>query len=205
MERIEGHAVKTVGLTGGIGSGKSTVAAMLVQKGARLIDADRLARGVVEPGKPAWTDIVAEFGGSVLRADRAINREALAAIVFADENKRRRLNDITHPRIGQEMIRLAKLCSDQGAPLIVIDAALLLESPATKWIKPVIVVVADEAVKLDRVLARDHCDRDDVLKRIRSQWPDSERVKYADYVINNSGTLDDLKEQVQNLWRQLMG
>jgi len=178
---------------------------MLIRKGARLIDADRLAREVVEPDKPAYNEIVAEFGDSVLLPDRTLNREALAASVFADENKRRRLMDITHPRIGQEMLRLVKLYSDQGAPLLVIDAALLLESPATKWIKPVIVVVAEEAVKLERVCARDRCNREDVLKRIRSQWPDAERVKFADYVINNSGTLENLEDQIENLWRRIMG
>ncbi|HUT55183.1 MAG TPA: dephospho-CoA kinase [bacterium] len=197
--------MKIVGLTGGIGSGKSTVARMFVDRGARLIDADQLARDVVLPQKPAWNDIVREFGEAVLLPDRAINREALAAIVFADQDKRKRLNDITHPRIGQEMLRLAKQFTEQGAPLAVIDAALLLESPATKWIKPVIVVVADEAVKLERVCARDRCDQDEVLQRIRAQWPDSERVKYADYVIDNSGTLEDLKEQVEKVWRQIIG
>ena len=196
--------MKILGLTGGIGTGKSTVARMLVARGARLIDADQLARVVVEPGRPAWQDIVAEFGEGVLNPDRTVNREALAAVVFNDEPKRQRLNEITHPRIGQEMLKLIKTYTEEGALVTVIDAALLLESPATRWIKPVIVVIADEAVKVARVCERDGCCQEDVIKRIRSQWSDEERARLADFVIDNSHDLVSLEEQIARVWSRML-
>jgi dephospho-CoA kinase len=200
----KGIDLKIVGLTGGIGAGKSTVARMLVARGARLIDADLLAREVVEPGKPAWRDIVEEFGEDVLNADRSINREALAAVVFKDEEKRERLNLITHPRIGEQMIALTNKYRDEGAQVVIIDAALLLESPATRWIKPAIVVVADDELKVDRVCARDRCGREEVLGRIRSQWTDEKRAGLADYVIDKSGDLASLEEQVEKVWKSIL-
>lgn len=197
--------MKIVGLTGGIGTGKSAAARMLVERGARLIDADALARVVVEPDRPAWQDIVREFGETLLNPDRTLNRERLAALVFADEKLRTRLNQITHPRIGEEMLRLIRQYQDQGARAVVIDAALLLESPATRWIKPVIVVMAQEEVKVERVCARDRASREDVLKRIRAQWSDEERAARADYVIENSGDLQSLEEQIEKVWRLITG
>lgn len=196
--------MKVVGLTGGIGCGKSTVARLLVARGARLIDADALARVVVEPGRPAHRDIVAEFGEGVLNPDRTLNREALAAIVFNDRPRRDRLNQITHPRIGEEMLRLIKSAQDEGAAVAVIDAALLLESPATRWIKPVIVVVCDPAARLPRIAARDHADPAEIQARINSQWTDAERAAKADFVIDNSGDLASLERQVEKVWKQLI-
>ena len=196
--------MKIVGLTGGIGSGKSTVAQMLVNRGARLIDADLLAREVVEPDRPAWRGIVAEFGGSVLNADRTLNREALARIVFQDESKLSRLNQLTHPRIGERMIELLNLAREEGAPVAVIDAALLFESPSTRWIKPVIVVVADDELKVQRVCARDRCDPEQVRSRLRSQWSDERKAAAADFVIDNSGGLASLERQVDELWPRLL-
>ena len=195
--------MKIVGLTGGIGAGKSTVARMLVEKGARLIDADVLARQVVEPEAPAWKDIVSEFGQGVLNPDRTLNREALAAVVFENEQKRQRINQITHPRIGRKMLEMIRGYKEQGASITIIDAALLLESSATRWIKPVIVVVADDEVKIKRVCERDGCTPKEVLKRIKSQWPDRERASLADYVIDNSGDYDSLHKQVDKLWENI--
>jgi dephospho-CoA kinase len=199
----KGIDLKLVGLTGGIGTGKSTVARMLVERGARLIDADLLARVVVEPDRPAWKDIVAEFGEGVLNADRTINREALAAVVFNDEEKRDRLNRITHPRIGRELLDLINRLRDEGSRIAVFDAALLLETPATNWIKPVIVVVADDALKVKRVCSRDNCSEEDVISRIESQWTDEKRAALADHVIDNSGDLAALEEQVEKVWKSL--
>lgn len=196
--------VKIVGLTGGIGSGKSTVARIMVELGARLVDADVLAREVVLPGRPAWKDIVAEFGPEVLNDDQTINRERLAALVFNDEARRQRLMDITHPRIGQEMLGLIKAANDEGVPVCVIDAALLLESPATRWIKPVIVVKADEDIRLERVCARDSCDSEEAGRRMRSQWSDEERARLADYVIDNSGDQATLEKQVHKVWKAIV-
>lgn len=197
--------MKIVGLTGGIGCGKSTVAEMLAEKGARLIDADRMARVVVEPGKPAYNDIVAEFGEGVLAKDKTIDRPALAAVVFNDEKKRERLNALTHPRIGEEIAARLKRHSEEGARVTIIDAALLLESPATRWIKPVIVVVCDEEAKVGRIMERDDAKESEVRARIASQWSDGERRKHADYVIDNSGDLAALREQVDEVWSEISG
>jgi len=146
---------------------------------------------------------VSEFGESVLREDRALDREALARVVFEDEDKRERLNRITHPRIGQRMMELARSFEEQGVEVVVIDAALLLESSATKWIKPVIVVTADEDERIERVCKRDGGCREDVEKRIRAQWPDEEKKKYADYLIDNSGDLASLERQVDRVWQRI--
>ncbi len=196
--------MKIVGLTGGIGSGKSSVAGMLVEKGARLIDADLLAREVVGPGRPAWQDIISEFGEDVKAPDGSIDREKLGSIVFYDDKKRKRLNELTHPRIGEEILRLLNKYREEGAPVVVIDAALLLESPATHWIKPVIVVTAPDETKSERVARRDSLSAEDVMARIKSQWSDSERTALADYVIDNSGGLADLESQVDRVYNEIL-
>lgn len=196
--------MKIVGLTGGIGSGKTTVAGMLVERGARLIDADLLARVVVEPGRPAYNDIVEEFGEAALNPDKTINRERLGEIVFADREKRERLNKITHPRIGEELLKQIRKFQEEGAKVTIFDAALLLETPATSWIKPVIVVAAGDEVKIERILARDGLARGEVENRIKSQWSDEQRIEKADFVINNSGDLASLEGQVDEVWGKIM-
>ena len=128
--------MKIAGLTGGIGSGKSTVDRLLEARGARVVDADAVAREVVRPGLPAWREIVAAFGESVLNPDQTLNREALAAVVFNSPEKLAVLNRITHPRIIEEVMARMKAWQEEGVTLAVIDAALLVESPSTNWIRP---------------------------------------------------------------------
>jgi dephospho-CoA kinase len=195
--------LKIVGLTGGIGTGKSTVAKMFVKRGAKLIDADLVAREVVNPEKPAYLDILKEFGEKVLLPDKTINREALGDIVFNDEEKRNKLNTFTHPRIGEEMVGLIQKYTKEGAEITIIDAALLFESKATSWIKPVIVVIADMDIKTERICNRDALCVEDVQKRMDSQWSDEKRAKLADYVIDNSTDLESLEEQAEEIWQKL--
>jgi len=196
--------MRVVGLTGGIASGKSTVARMFVELGARLVDADLIARQVVEPGRPAWAEIVAHFGEGVLNPDRTLNRDKLGEIIFHDEPARQLLNGITHPRIGTEMLEQIQLHQRAGANVVLIDAALLLESPATSWIRPVVVAAADEAVKVQRIMERDGLSREQALARIRAQWSDEERKAKADFVIDNSGTLEELQRRVEEVWVELL-
>jgi dephospho-CoA kinase len=196
--------MRVVGLTGGIASGKSTVARMFVELGARLVDADLLARRVVEPEKPAWKEIVAHFGEGVLNPDRTLNREKLGEIVFRGEQERQLLNSLTHPRIGAEMLEQIQGYQREGANVVLIDAALLLESPATSWIRPVVVVVADEEIKVKRIMARDGLSRDQALARLRAQWSDEERRAKADWAIDNSGTLQELQRRVEEVWTELL-
>ncbi|OGP59317.1 MAG: dephospho-CoA kinase [Deltaproteobacteria bacterium RBG_13_61_14] len=196
--------MRVVGLTGGIASGKSTVARMFVELGARLVDADLLARQVVEPDKPAWGEIADHFGEGVLNPDRTLNREKLAEIIFRDPDERRVLNDITHPRIGAEMLDLIQRFQREGAAVVLIDAALLLESPATNWIRPVVVVTAEEEVRAERIMERDGLSQEQALARIRSQMREDERKTRADYVIDNSGSLEDLQDRVEEVWIELL-
>lgn len=196
--------MRVVGLTGGIASGKSTVARMFVELGGRLVDADLLARQVVEPGRPAWGEVVDHFGEAVLNPDRTLNREKLAEIIFRDPGERQVLNGITHPRIGAEMLDQIQRFQREGAAVVLIDAALLLESPATNWIRPVVVVTADEAVRADRIMERDGLSREQALARIRSQMSEDERKALADFVLDNSGSLDDLQHRVEEVWIELL-
>ena len=196
--------MKIAGLTGGIGSGKTTVAELFKELGAYVIDADELARRVVEPGKPAWEEIKKEFGEKVLNPDQTLNRQKLAEIVFSDPKAKARLEKITHPRIGEEIIKELKRAKELGAKLAIIDAPLLLESPLAKWVKPVIVVVADEKVRIERVCKRDGVSPEEVKARIKNQSPDAEKIKKADYVIENNSGLKELKEKVKELWKKLV-
>jgi len=196
--------MRVVGLTGGIASGKSAVARMFAELGARLVDADLLARQVVEPDKPAWAQIVDHFGPAVLNPDRTLNREKLAEIIFHDPGERQVLNNITHPRIGAEMLDQIQRFQREGAEVVLIDAALLLESPATSWIRPVVVVTAEEEVRAARIMKRDGLSRDQALARIRSQMSEDERRAQADFVIDNSGSLEHLQHQVEEVWIELL-
>jgi len=196
--------MRVVGLTGGIASGKSTVAGMFVELGARLVDADLLARQVVLPGRPAWGEIVAHFGEAVLNPDRTLNREKLGEIIFHDPGQRQVLNGITHPRIGAEMLEQIQEHQREGAAIVLIDAALLLETPATSWIRPVVAVAAAEETQIQRLIQRDGLSREEANARIRAQWSDEERRARADYVIDNSGTLAELQRRVEEVWIELL-
>ena len=189
-----------VGLTGGIATGKSTVAAMFRALGGVVIDADLLAREVVEPGEPALAEIAREFGPGVLKADGQLDRKALGVIVFADDGRRRRLEAITHPRIRE---RLARRLDELGAQgfrgLVFYDAALLVESDGWRAMDRVIVVAADESTQIARLTARDGISRDDAVRRVRSQMPLRRKARLAHYVINNSGERAGTRAQVREV------
>lgn len=189
-----------VGLTGGIGSGKSTVAARLAQLGAYVIDADVVAREVVEPGTPGLEAIVARFGSSVLTADGALDRPALAAIVFGDDQARAALNDITHPRIGERITeRIAAHvdaeADEHRARIVVVDHPLLIETGQAAAFPAVVVVLAPEELRIQRLVGSRGMDADDVRARLRAQADDAERRAAATHVIVNDGDLDHLHEQ----------
>jgi dephospho-CoA kinase len=186
-----------VGLTGGIATGKSTVSEMLRRRGAVIIDADVLAREVVEPGEPALADIVADFGPEVLAADGRLDRKKLGAVVFGDAGKRKRLEQVTHPAIRERFARrLADLLAEGFRGLVVFDAPVMIESGNYKTMDRLVVVAASEATQLARIMARDGLDRDAAMQRIRSQMPVAEKVKLADYVIWNDGDLAVAEGQV---------
>ena len=196
--------MKVVGLTGGIGSGKSTVAKILGELGAYIIDADELARRIVEPGKPAWKDLQATFGAEFFHPDGTLNRKKLAEKIFANPEERKKLELITHPRVGEEIMRELARAKSEARAVAVIDAALLVESPAGAWIRPLILVVADEDIRVQRVCGRDGTCKDDVLSRIRNQASDEARRKKADFIIENNRDLDSLRPKVVDVFRKLL-
>ena len=190
-----------VGLTGGIGSGKSTVAALLVERGAVLIDADEVAREVVEPGRPAHAKVVELFGDEVVAPDGTLDRSAIAAIVFDDPVSLADLNAIVHPEVRAEMAnRLASLSGTEH--VVVLDIPLLVEDggPDRYGLEGVIVVDAPVDVVLERLVNRRRMDRSDAEARIASQASRPERIAQADFVILNAGTLDELVEVVDQAW-----
>ena len=193
-----------VGLTGGIATGKSTVSEIFRHLGCVVIDADVLARDVVEPGEPAWDDIVAEFGRSVVRKDGTLDRKRLGAIVFADPEKRKRLEAITHPRIRERFVRkLAELMERGFAGIVVFDAPVMIESGNYKNMDRLVVVVTDAATQRARAVARDG-DREDIERRIANQMPLPEKAKLADYVIDNSGDREATIAEVRRVHRALL-
>ncbi|HXA28761.1 MAG TPA: dephospho-CoA kinase [Candidatus Angelobacter sp.] len=193
--------MRLIGLTGGIGSGKSTVAALLVARGAALVDADRLAREVVEPGTPGLAEIAAEFGPSVLLPDGRLDRPALGAIVFADAARRERLNAITHPRVAELMQRRIAEALAGDAPLVVVDVPLLFEGERQALFEGVLLVWVPAAMQVERLVARDGLREDDARARIEAQMPIDDKRALADWVVDNSGTPAATEAQVEAWWR----
>jgi dephospho-CoA kinase len=189
--------VKLVGLTGGIASGKSTVAAILSRLGAAVIDADELARLVVEPGKEAWKEIVDTFGAAVLQQDQTIDRRRLRGVIFNDPQARKRLEAIIHPRVralAEEKIRDLEAA---GSPVIVYEVPLLFEGNLHHWLRPVILVACDPETQRTRLRARDNVTEAEAQRQIAAQMSLGEKRKLADYVIENNGTRDELERQVR--------
>ncbi|CAG1065967.1 dephospho-CoA kinase [uncultured bacterium] len=194
-----------VGLTGGIATGKSLVAGELKKCGAAIIDADRIAREVVEQGKPAYDDIVKEFGRSVLKADGGLDRKTLANIVFNDKAALEKLNQITHPRIRERIREEARRLSAEGERLIVLDVALLIEMGVKYEVEKIIVVYSEAGQQLERLMKRDSLTEAEAKKRLSCQMDIKEKLKYADYVIDNSGAIESTLEQAKELFAELEG
>ena len=194
-----------VGLTGSIATGKSTVSRMFAHLGARVIDADLLAREVVMPGQPAYAGIVEEFGPQVVRGDGSLDRKALGALVFGDSAKRKRLEEITHPAIGLRRERMLSVLDEEVFEGVVIwDAALLFEGGGAGKMDRVVVVYADPETERRRLVERDGLGDADARARIASQMPVAEKAKLADHVIDNSGTREDTERQVQTVYGALL-
>lgn len=180
------------GLTGGIASGKSAVAARFRARGLPVLDADLLAREVVAKGSEGLAAVAAAFGDGVIGADGELDRKAVAAIVFSDDDSRRKLNGIIHPRIAaMTMTRTAEL-EKNGEPLACYEAALLVENKMTEAFRPLVVVAVPQAVQIARAMTRDRASESDVRKRLAAQTSIEEKMSAADIVIDNSGTLEEL-------------
>ncbi len=188
-----------IGLTGGIGSGKSTVAALLAERGALVVDADRIARQVVEPGTPGLAAVVAEFGEDVLAPDGSLDRPALASVVFADPAARARLDAVVHPLVRA---RSAEVVATAPADAVVVnDVPLLVETGQAGSYDLVLVVEADPATRVQRLVARG-LTADDARARIASQATDEERRAVADVVLRNDGDRAELAAQVERFWAE---
>ncbi len=194
---------KVIGLTGGIGSGKSTVTWCLSELGAVVLDADKIGHEVFKPDTGAWHEVVAVFGRQVLNADGEIDREKLGEIVFSNPEALSRLNQIMHPRMYDLIKARIEEYRRQGVNVVVLEAALLIEADWISLVDEVWVVVASEAVVLNRLKEQRGLAEKETLARIRSQLSADERIKHADVVINNNGNPDELKAKVKELWEKL--
>ena len=188
-----------IGLTGGIGSGKSTVAGLLAAHGARIVDADRIAREVVEPGTPGLEAVVAAFGQEVLTPEGALDRPALAAVVFADPDARRRLDGIVHPLVRARAAELVAAAPPDA--VVVQDVPLLVETGQAGSYDLVLVVQADRDTRVRRLVGRG-LSEEDARARIAAQATDEQRRAVADVVLDNSGTVEELEAQVERFWAE---
>lgn len=187
-----------IGVTGGIGSGKSTVASMFADLGAVVIDADAISREIVEPGQPALGALVAEFGPRILREDGSLDRGELASLAFAEPEGTRRLNAIMHPLIRSEAAAQVARAQDEGASVVVYDMPLLVETGQQDLVDVVVVVDVPEEMQVHRAAPR--FSEADVRRRIAAQATREERAAVADYLIDNSGNMDSTRDQVQRVW-----
>ncbi|MCT2537193.1 dephospho-CoA kinase [Aquibacillus koreensis] len=191
-----------IGLTGSIATGKSTVAKMFKAYDIPVIDADLIAREVVEPGETAFENIIKVFGEDLIDVNQQLNRKKLGQIVFSDKEKLEQLNQIVHPAIRERMIERKKELLEQGATTIVFDIPLLFEKNLTFLVEKTLVVYVDESIQLKRLMDRDQSSEEEALKRIQSQIPTKEKAKMADEVIDNSGTIDESRRQLEDILRK---
>jgi dephospho-CoA kinase len=202
-EHAAGRRPAVIGLTGGIGSGKSTVAALLAEHGAHVIDADRVGHEVYRPGSEGFRRVVEAFGSGVVAPDGTIDRRALGALVFADPAALARLNAIVHPLIAAEISDRVAAARTAGAAAIVIEAAILLEAGWRALVDRLWVVSVGRERAIERVMATRGLSRAEVERRMDAQAPDAERRRAADLVIENDGSVEALRAEVEQAWRTL--
>ncbi|MEW5785017.1 MAG: dephospho-CoA kinase [Bacillota bacterium] len=191
-----------IGLTGGIASGKSTVALMLQSKGALILDADQIARETVLPGREAWREIVDWLGDRILLEDGSLDRAALGRLIFNDAARRQKLNAIVHPRVGEEMLaRTAAIRRTSPHAVLVQDIPLLIEAGLEKTVDLVLLVYVNPFIQLERLQQRDNLSREEALSRIHAQMPLEQKKQYAHFIIDNSGTTRDTGNQVDLFWQ----
>lgn len=193
-----------VGLTGGIGSGKTLAASYFKDLGAFVLDADLICRKLVEPGQPALREISDAFGKDIFTASGNLDRKNLADIVFGDLEKKRTLEGILHPKVFEfEMLEYEAICKEHPNAVVIVDAAMLIESGNYKKMDKVIVVTSDEKDRIHRVLLRSDMSEDEVTARIKNQMPSEEKVRYADFVLENSLDKDNLRSKVKDIQAKL--
>lgn len=194
--------MRLIGLTGGIASGKSTVSAILRELGAHVLDADEIAREVVEPGAPALADIARRFPG-VVGPDGRLDRAALGARVFQDPAERAALNAIIHPRIQQAFLEKTQALAERGVDVVVYDAPLLIENSIHPWMNGVILVDAPRELQVARLMARNALSQEAAEQRLSAQLPLEEKRKHATWIVDNAGDLASTRAQVEAVWKTI--
>ncbi len=194
---------KVIGLTGGIGSGKSTVSQHLAELGAKIIDGDKVGHEAFKPNTEVWREIVATFGRQILTPSGEIDRKKLGEIVFSDAESLLQLNKIMHPRMIDMIEAQIEEYRQQGIDVVVLEAAVLIEANWTSYVDEVWVTVAHESAVLERLKEQRGLEEEQTLARIRSQLSAEERMKHADVVINNDGDLNEVKAKVKELWERI--
>jgi dephospho-CoA kinase len=194
---------RVIGLTGGIGSGKSTVSRFLAELGAVIIDADKIGHEIYRPDTDTWRQLVKTFGSGILVPDNTIDRKKLGAIVFGDKQELQRLNAIIHPQITQEIKKRIEECRRRAVKVIVLDAPVLLEANAKNLVDEIWVVVADDGNVIKRAAARTGLTEQQIRDRVHSQLSNTERTKNARVVISNDGNTEDLRGKIRELWEQI--
>lgn len=189
-----------IGLTGGIASGKSTISSILKELGAYIVDADIIARSVVQKGEKAYNEIVQHFGGEILMPNGEINRKKLGHIVFSDSEKLELLNHITHPEIIKRVKEKVDEYKQKGAKAIVIDAAILIEAGLDYYCDSIWLVSVDEETQMRRLMERDKLAYSDALNRINSQYTNEKKSRFADVIIDNNKPIEEVKEKVKELY-----
>ena len=197
--------MRLIGLTGGIGSGKSTVAALLRELGATVIDADEATRAVQAPGSPGLQQLVEAFGPEILTPDGALDRPRLAAIAFSDPEARRRLNEIVHPLVREWMAERQREAAERGDAAVVLEVPLLFETRGAEGLDAVVLVYAPEDVQLKRLIEARGMDEQAARARIASQMPIEEKRRLASHVIPNTGTLEQLRTETERTWADVQG
>jgi len=193
-----------VGLTGGVASGKTSISQVLGEEGAYLIDADQIARDLVQPDTPAWRELVKVFGKGILQEDGTIHRRRLAAKVFSDPEQRNLLNKILHPRIGAEIKRRMKEIGQKDPDaIVVIDGALLIEIGAHREMDKVIVVASTEKQQIERLRQRDGVNQEEAQGILSSQMLLDEKIKVADFIIRNEGSFEETRRRVKEVFEEL--
>lgn len=188
-----------IGLTGGIGSGKSTVSEYLKSKNYFISDADKIAHDILEPGMPALAKLVLAFGNEILDEHGRLKRKKLAEIAFADKNKEQTLNQITHGQIKEQILKEIEICKEAGEKIMFLDIPLLFEQGLDKWCDVSWAIVVDQEIRIKRVLARDDIKESDVRARIDCQMADDQKKKLADEVLDNSFSKEELYRQIDEL------
>jgi dephospho-CoA kinase len=195
--------VKLIGLTGGIASGKTSAASILKRLGAAVVDADTLAREVVEPDQEAWHEIVATFGADILQTDRSLDRQKLRAMIFSDPAARKTIEAIIHPRVRALAQKRIAEHAAAGHDIVVYEVPLLFEGNLHEWLRPVILIACNVAVQKQRLRHRDNLDAAAAQKHIDAQMSLDDKRRLADYVIENDGTLEDLERHVRSVLEKI--